>query len=213
MCDFFSFVMVNGSPRYLDAKWRRKKKADGDNHSTICAELKLNCDKVNKFEYEQGVLRVDQINNEHDHIRHAETWIKKFIKTKEWKDLCLATVEVDAGQIEYMSPTDIFNNKKVQYEAVRQGGLLISYIVEPSERVQLAAVKQDPEAIQFIKNPTLRVQLYAVNNGDYDVIRHIEKPCEKVQIAAIRKDTKAYYSIERPSKRADKLFEKLNNSY
>ena len=207
MCSFFSFVMVNGSPRYLDAKWRRKKKADGDSHSTICAELKLACDKVNKFEYSQGTFSIDQINNENDPVRHAEAWIKKFVKTKEWKDLCLATVEVDPCQIEYMSPTDIFNNKKVQYEVVRQAGYLIEYIPEPSERVQLAAVKQEPASIQYIKKPTLRVQLYAVNNGD--VISHIEKPCEKVQIAAIRKDTEAYYSIERPSKRADKLFEKL----
>ena len=50
-------------------------------------------------------------------------------------------------------------------EAVKQDGLTIEYIVNPSKEVQLAAVKQDGDAIKFIDNPDKEVQLEAIKNN------------------------------------------------
>lgn len=206
MCDFFSFVMVNGTPKYLDSKWRRKfPNGDPDSHSVICKILKLNCDKVNKFEYRDRHLEEDQINNWDDPIRHAESWIKKFIETKEWKDICQITVHNNPGQIAYMHPKDM--SKNMQYVAVRDNAFNIAWIDNPSERLQLLAVHKEPNAIEAIINPTLKVQLYAVNNGNYDTIKHIRKPCERIQLAALRKNLNAYEYIDKPTKRVQKYYD------
>lgn len=59
MCQFFSFVTKDGAKFYFD--WEARKAAlsgdvkfkgiEMDGHSSICAFYKLDCDKVNKYEY------------------------------------------------------------------------------------------------------------------------------------------------------------------
>jgi len=43
--------------------------------------------------------------------------------------------------------------------AIKQNGMLIQYIKNPSEKVQLAAVKQNGWVIGFIENPSKSIQL------------------------------------------------------
>jgi len=76
MCKFFSCVSDGkGMIYYFD--WEmRKKIIDGklndnyecDSHSSICNHFKLNCDKVNKYEYNPLLkeFKIDQINNKDD---------------------------------------------------------------------------------------------------------------------------------------------------
>jgi hypothetical protein len=49
----------------------------------------------------------------------------------------------------------------VQRAAVKQDGLAIMHITNPSEAAQLAAVKQDGRAIEYTKNPDFGVRAAA----------------------------------------------------
>ncbi len=59
----------------------------------------------------------------------------------------------------------------VQLEAVKQDGLSIQFIRNPSEAVQLEAVKQDWLAIRYIHNPSEAVMLvYLGSCGIYNLL-------------------------------------------
>jgi hypothetical protein len=84
MCDFFSFVS-NGKGKYFYFDWKDrtnddlKKKIDSfDSHSEICAHFNVDCDKVNKYEYNPLTknFKVDQINLKKDDSDYAKIFAK-----------------------------------------------------------------------------------------------------------------------------------------
>ena len=88
MCDFFSFVTDSRNRKYyFDWELRKQKEVFNpqgqsidsfDSHSEICAYFDIDCDKVNKYEYNPllKVLKTDQINIK-DRTESAEVWVKK----------------------------------------------------------------------------------------------------------------------------------------
>jgi hypothetical protein len=83
MCNFFSFVS-NGKGKYFYFDWAQRTdkniKIDSfDSHSEICAHYRVDCDKVNKYEYNPltKVFKIDQINLKKDDAEYAELWVKK----------------------------------------------------------------------------------------------------------------------------------------
>ena len=144
MCHFFSFITKgDGVPLYFNAEQRKALSFDCcvglDSHSSI-AEYFLNDpaagDRCNKYEYSNGKFNADQINTIND-SQKMRLWIKDFVETQKFQDICLAVVNQDGREIKN--------------------------IKNPSERVQLAAVKQNKRAIEFIEKPTKAVIQYMEN--------------------------------------------------
>jgi len=86
MCEFFSCVSDGkGNIHYFDWEIRKKilsgdlKDYEHDSHSWICKHFKLNCDKVNKYEYNplSKKFTIDQINNVKDDSKSIEKVCKK----------------------------------------------------------------------------------------------------------------------------------------
>ena len=82
--------------------------------------------------------------------------------------------ETTAGEIrrEKSGVKRIYEDK---LSGVKQDGLAIRYIQNPSEKLQLAAVKENGSAIEYIKNPSEEVQLAAVKQNRR-AIQYIPKP-------------------------------------
>ena len=83
MCNFFSFVS-NGKGKYFYFDWAQRTdkniKIDSfDSHSEICSHYRVDCDKVNKYEYNPltKVFKIDQINLKKDDSEYAELWVSK----------------------------------------------------------------------------------------------------------------------------------------
>jgi len=93
---------------------------------------------------------------------------------------------------------ETLSNKELQLKIVKQNGILIYLIKNPSEEVQLEAVKQNGLAIQFIKNPSLEFQLEAVKQNGH-AIKYIKKPSLEVQLEAVKQDGHAIKYIKNPS--------------
>jgi hypothetical protein len=83
MCNFFSFVS-NGKGKYFYFDWSQRTdkliKVDSfDSHSEICAHYDIDCDKVNKYEYNPLIknFKTDQINLKKDDSEYAKIWVEK----------------------------------------------------------------------------------------------------------------------------------------
>ena len=96
MCSFFSFVTNNRKYYYFD--WEQRKEIlkdklqakkgqtidEADSHSEICHYYNLNCDKVNKYEYNPLTkhFKVDQIN-----IKDKSEQTKKWVREINWSEI------------------------------------------------------------------------------------------------------------------------------
>jgi hypothetical protein len=88
--------------------------------------------------------------------------------------------------------------------AVRQYGLLIQYIPNPTEEMKLIAVSRNGGALQYIDNPSEEVQLAAVKQYG-KIIQLIDTPSEEVQLAAVNQNGRAIFYIKNPSKKIIEL--------
>lgn len=79
---------------------------------------------------------------------------------QQWydQDYCLSQVKQDGLTLQYVKNP----SPNIQLEAVKQNGYAIQYIHNPSETLQLEAVKQTGLSIKYIKNPSLNIQLEAI---------------------------------------------------
>ena len=175
MCNFFSFVTVNGEPKFLDATWREKK-GDGDSHSVICSAFGLDCDRVNKYEFTGGEFVIDQLNAEDDAAR-AERWVRAFSGTEEFAKIRLAAVKQDGRAIQFLSnPTEA-----ERLAAVKQNGLAIQFLSNPTNAERMAAVKQNGYAIKYLSNPTNAERMAVKQNGS--AIRYLSNPTNAERLA------------------------------
>lgn len=96
-----------------------------------------------------------------------------------------------------------YKTEKEQLAAVREDGLNIKYIYNPSEKIQLEAVREDEDAIMYIEHPTEKVQLESVKRSSLSThqatIQYIKEPSEAVQLAAIKQNPFAIQFIHNPS--------------
>lgn len=81
-----------------------------------------------------------------------------------------------------LSPEELEKIKipeNVQLAAVKNNGVSIQNIDNPSEEIQLAAISRNRDAFNFIKNPTENVQIYNIEkNGVYGVNAILNKNIE-----------------------------------
>ena len=89
-------------------------------------------------------------------------------------------------------------SEKVQLEAIKQDGYSIKYIKNPSEKLQLEAVKRDGYSIEYIENTSEKVQLEAVKQNGFS-IDYIQNPSEKVQLEAVKQNSSSIEYINNPS--------------
>jgi hypothetical protein len=90
------------------------------------------------------------------------------------------------------------NQEQINCETVREYGLDIKDIKNPSVAVQLIATSQNGRAIQYIENPTESVQFSATSQNGY-CIRYIKNPSESVQLNAIANNLYAISLIKSPT--------------
>jgi len=83
-------------------------------------------------------------------------------------------------------------------EAVKQTGMSLQFIENPTPEFQLAAVEQDSYAIQFIPNPTPEMCLTAVRQDGFS-IQCIKNPSIEVQLEAVKQNPEAIQFITDPS--------------
>ena len=223
MCQFFSFVTHKGKPYYLNSKKRKEISSKGysdylDSHSVLCSELKLDVDKVNKYEYNKNGFEVDQINDLLNDSVEAKEWVEEFIKTKEFRDICIKSLVYDGHAIQFINkPSEklkkaaVKNNghairhiknpsEKIKELAVKQNGYVIKYIDNPSEKIQELAVKQEGYAIEFINNPSEKIQELAVSENAF-AIRYIKNPTEKTQEIAVKQNRHVIHHIKNPTEK------------
>ena len=88
MCNFFSFVTNPDHDNdfyFFDWQMRQADKDGADSHSHICAQFKLNEDKINKWEYNPLTkeLTLDGQNAEKDDEKRVRKWVDKL----DWKQI------------------------------------------------------------------------------------------------------------------------------
>ena len=106
---------------------------------------------------------------------------------------------------------DKYMTEKVQLRMVKEDGLLIRYIKNPSENIKLKAIKQDYRSIQYIENPSEAIKLEAAKQNGY-VIEYIKNPSEALQLAAVKRHGSAINYIKNPSEKVQ-LEAVKNNSF
>jgi len=73
----------------------------------------------------------------------------------------------------------IMDLKSVQLAVVKQNGIAIEHIENPTESDQLAAVTQNGWVLDLIKNPSKSVQLAAVTKNGW-AIQYIKNTSEEI---------------------------------
>lgn len=198
MCEFFSFITVNGEPKYIPAKLRAHMIGlSPDFHSVICKQFGVSSDRVNKYEYilhpayndsvDMGEFKIDQINVGDD-SGSADRWVRAFVKTKEFQAILKQHITCN--------PTKV--------SAIR----LVKFVENPSKKLQLKLVRIFGSFIEYLKNPSKEIQLAAVHNYPY-AIKHIKNPCEQIQLEAIRRNQYCMDYIQKPTKKAKALYNSL----
>ena len=149
MCKFFSFIQSEKGFFYFNSEQRRvltEKKHDS--HSVIARFFLGNGaeDYCNKYEYTNGVLVVDQLNNKLLLKEDAEAFIKNLVASKEWEKICLAAVEQDGYALKYIKE----QTEKICLAAAKRNGRALEYVNEQTEKICLAAVEQDGYALDYV---------------------------------------------------------------
>jgi hypothetical protein len=198
MCKFYSLVITEGSI-YSDI--------NNHSHSKIIEKFNLE-----RFDREQNLVKIEAAPKDYNTMEdfsitidqdNIPSWfnlkvesdeILKHIKKYSLEELQIAAVKQNGLSIQFIKNP----SESIQLAAVKQNGLSIQFIKNPSESIQLAAVKQNVYAIQYIENPSESVQLAAVKKYGY-AIAHIKNPSESVQLAAVKQNGYAIAHIKNPS--------------
>lgn len=122
-------------------------------------------------------------------------------------DVQLLAVKQSGYLIKYLHEKNIPISEEVKLEAVKNYGLSIEYIKDPSENIQIHAVQENGLAIRYIENPSENIQIIAVTQKRKragDVLSCIMKKninvSEEVKTAAVEKSAWSIICINNPSK-------------
>lgn len=85
-------------------------------------------------------------------------------------------------------------------DMIREDGLDIQFIKNPSDDMQMAAIVQNPESFRMIKNPSEKIQEYAIKILP-DLIKYIPNPSENIQNVALRENPLYIMHIKNPSEK------------
>lgn len=91
----------------------------------------------------------------------------------------------------------ISNKQEIYAFMVKNNGLKIQQIVDPSEEIQRLAIQENGCSIQYIENPSISIQIEAVAK-DSMAIRYIDNPSEEVMLESIKNDPFSIQYIKNP---------------
>ncbi len=142
--------------------------------------------------------------------------IASYITLEEYLRLSEVSVNINKC-LTYGRHTETIRNIRREYIAelkrqlkmVKNDGLSIEKIENPSETIQLHAARERGHAIRYIKYPSEEVQLAAISNFSYS-ISYIENPSERVQLAAVKKSPYSIKCIKYPCKSVEDYLRKEN---
>ena len=106
MCNFFSFITYKGKKFYFNDE-QRKTEHDSDSHSRI-AEVFLAStikeDMCNKYEYTNGQLRQDQINDKEEEFDDVKDWANKFGNSRSFAFIAIRGVLAGSAHLTDIPP-------------------------------------------------------------------------------------------------------------
>lgn len=82
--------------------------------------------------------------------------------------------------------------KREQKVAIMDNWRNFQYIDNPSDEIKLYAIKKNGVAIQYIKNPTEEMKKEAIK-CNFEAIQYIENPSEELQLLAVKY---SYFSLQ-----------------
>jgi hypothetical protein len=178
MCDFFSGIIRENDESILVY--------DCLSHSATAKHFGLKGEEYREFEWtgEGLIVRVPEGH------KKSESWYIAII---------MAKFETRKAMIDFY-----LKDIRIQKNMVKQNGLAIQYIKNPSLEVQKFAVKQDWWAIQYIHNPSIEIQEFAVKQNGY-AIEYIKNPSIEIQEFAVKQNWGAIRYIANPSIEIQKL--------
>ena len=183
MCKFFSFIQSEKGFFYFNGEQRKLLiTEEPDSHYVIARFFLGNGaeDYCNKYEYTNGVLVVDQLNNKLLLKEDAEAFIKKLVASKEWEKICLAAVKQDGYALEFVNE----QTAAICLAAVKQDVCALKYVKEQTEKICLAAVKQNGFALQYVNEQTEKICLAAVKQN-WCALKYVKAQTEKICLAAV----------------------------
>jgi hypothetical protein len=152
MCNFFSFITYKGEKYYFDHIQRREApNLDHDSHTTIAdffLKSTIKEDRCNKYEYVNGKLEIDTIQDEDECFEDVKAWMDEFAKSEKFEKICI--------------------------EVLNKFGYMLKYIKNQTKDMCLAAVNQDGNALQYVKKQTNEICLAAVNQDGY-ALQYVNK--------------------------------------
>ena len=107
------------------------------------------------------------------------------------------------------------SDTKDQLEFVKENGLLLQYMKDPSEAVKLAAVRQNGSAIQYIAHPSDELIIESIYHDNYYGLKYLENLEEiqnstAIQIAIIKDNPRNISLIKDPSEELQLMAVTLN---
>jgi len=161
MCNFFSFISDgHGNFKYFTKEDREAfgivnpKLYKMDSHASIATFHCVVEDACNKYEYSNGVFKVDQINT-HDDSTMAEKWVVEFAKGSKFRGICLEAVRRNGYALGYVP--DALLDREMCLEAVRQNGDALQYVPMAlrDREMCLEAVRQYGWALGYVPKALL----------------------------------------------------------
>jgi hypothetical protein len=128
MCNFFSFITYKGEKYYFNHLQRGELPISNyDSHTEIAHHFlgsNLKEDHCNKYEYFDGELKIDTIQDKDECFEDVKTWMDKFAKSDKFEKICIATV--------------------------KENGRALQYVKDQTEDACLAAVNESGYALKFV---------------------------------------------------------------
>lgn len=140
-------------------------------------------------------------------VRENPNNFKKYNSNAQFEELALEAISLDDANYQYVSKRLINNefnlkavslnglilmNMKEEHKteevietALKQNGLALSVVANPTDKMKWIALSANPGAIRYIESPTEEMMLYLVRKMGFH-IRFIKNPTEDVCIEAVK---------------------------
>ena len=96
-------------------------------------------------------------------------------------------------ELEQSDIYELYNSSaKERIKMLRNLGLFVKFINNPTKREQKVAIKQHWRNLQYIDNPSEKLKREAINCA-FTAIQYIENPSEELQLLAVKH---SYFSLQ-----------------
>lgn len=109
----------------------------------------------------------------------------------------LKTVSENGMLLEYVKG---YASDEIKIAAVKQNGLALKFVENPTEFMCSLAIEQNWESIQYCKNPTKEMQLLAVKQS-WEALKFIEKQIRVAQLVSVKQSWQAIQYCKNPTEK------------